>query len=59
MSIVARVVRSFGFGYELVTLERDVPLPATPPLGTRLDLRAHGVEATLEVVGLTIRPALG
>jgi hypothetical protein len=34
-----------------------VTLPALPTMGARLDLRAHGVEAPLKVVGLTLRPA--
>jgi hypothetical protein len=35
-------------------LERAVILPSTPTIGTRLDLRHEGVEAPLEVVGVTL-----
>ena len=56
MSLVARVVRQFHEGPETITLERLVALPFQPTMGTRLDLRAQGVEAALEVIGVTVRP---
>jgi hypothetical protein len=55
VSLVARVVRQFHDGPEAVSLERVVALPHMPTMGTRLDLRAEGVEAPLEVVAVTIR----
>jgi hypothetical protein len=55
MSLVARVVRSFHDGAEAVSLERTVALPHMPTMGSRLDLRAQGVEAALEVVAVTLR----
>ena len=55
MSLVARVVRQFHDGAETVSLERVVALPHQPTMGTKLDLRAHGVEAALEVIGITVR----
>ena len=45
MSLVARVVRQFYEGTEAVTLKRVLTLPAQPTTGSRLDLRAQGVEA--------------
>jgi len=59
MSLVARVVRSFAQDAELVTLERAVPLPALPTMGSRPDLRAFGVETPLSVVGITLRAVAG
>jgi hypothetical protein len=56
VSIVARVVRQFEAPRGLVTLEKVLTLPSAPTLGTRLDLRAHGVETPLTVIGLTFRP---
>ena len=55
MSLVARVIRQFHEGLEAVSLERLVTLPHQPTMGTRLDLRAHGVEAAPEVVAVTLR----
>jgi hypothetical protein len=55
MSLVARVIRQFHEGREAVTLARLVALPHMPTMGTRLDLRAQGVEAPLEVVAVTLR----
>jgi hypothetical protein len=52
--IVARVIRQFGTGGATLALERAVILPATPTIGTRLDLRREGVEGPLEVVGITL-----
>ena len=56
MSLVARVIRQFHEGQEFVSLERTVALPHMPTMGTRLDLRIHGVEAALEVVAVTFAP---
>ena len=63
MSVVARVIRQFEGPGEFVTLERQVVLPSTPTVGTRLDLRAEGVEAPIEVIGVRLlseldRPSL-
>ena len=55
MSLVARVVRSFYEGAECISLERLVTVPFQPTMGTKLDLRALGVEDALEVVSLTVR----
>jgi hypothetical protein len=55
MSKGARVIRQFETPGQFVTLERAVVLPSPPTIGTRLDLRAEGVEAALEVVGVTLR----
>jgi hypothetical protein len=55
VSAIANVVRTFHEGAEVVTLERIVTLPFQPTMGTRLDLRAHGVEDALEVVAVTVR----
>jgi hypothetical protein len=55
VSLVARVVRQFHDGAEAVSLERTVALPYMPTMGTRLDLRAQGVEAPLEVAAVTVR----
>jgi hypothetical protein len=56
VSVVARVIRQFEAPHELVTLEKVLTLPSVPTIGTRLDLRAHGVETPLTVIGLTFRP---
>jgi hypothetical protein len=56
VSITARIVRQFEAPHELVTLEKVIELPPMPTMGTRLDLRSEGVEAPLEVVGVTLRP---
>ena len=56
MSIVARVRRQFHDDAEAVTLEKVLVLPDVPTMGTRLDLRAEGVEAALTVVGVTFKP---
>jgi hypothetical protein len=58
VSIVARVVRQFEGPGEFATLERAVVLPSTPTVGTRLDLRAEGVEAPIEVIGVRLLPEL-
>jgi hypothetical protein len=55
VSLVARVIRQFYEGADCLTLERMVGLPFQPTMGTRLDLREHGVEYALEVVAVTIR----
>src|SRR5262245_2436642 len=52
VSVVARVIRQFEGPGEFVTLEREVVLPSTPTVGMRLDLRAEGVEAPIEVIGV-------
>ena len=57
MSHIARVIRQFRDGTEAVTLERTLPLPAVPTMGSRLNLRAQGVEAALEG-GLRKNPSL-
>jgi len=54
VSIVARVIRQFGTVGAMVSLERAVVLPSTPTIGTRIDLRAEGVEAPVAVVGMTL-----
>lgn len=54
VSIVARVIRQFGTVGAMVSLERAVVLPSMPAIGTRIDLWAEGVEALLEVVGMTL-----
>jgi hypothetical protein len=51
---VARVIRQFEAPGVFVTLERAVVLPSTPTVGTRLDLRAEGVEAPIEVIGVRL-----
>jgi hypothetical protein len=56
MSLLARVIRQLHEGAEAITLERLVALPFQPTMGTRLDLRAQGVGAALEVIGVTVRP---
>jgi len=53
VSIMARIVRQFEAPPEL---EKIIELPALPTMGARLDLRSEGVEAPLEVVGVTLRP---
>jgi hypothetical protein len=53
MSAVVRVVRQFHEGAETVTLSKLLVLPAAPTMGSRLDLRAEGVEDPLTVVGVT------
>ena len=58
VSLIARVIRQFHEGREAITLERMVGLPFQPTMGTKLDLRAQGVEAALEVVGVTVRAHL-
>lgn len=58
VSPVARIIRQFQEGREAVTLARLVALPHMPTMGTRLDLRAHGVEAPLEVVAVISEPTL-
>ena len=55
MSLVAHVIRQFHEGAECVSLERLVTLPFQPTMGTKLDLRAHGVEDALEVIAITVR----
>ena len=55
MSLDARVICSFYEGAEGVTLERIVGLPFQPTMGTKPDLRAHGVEDALEVIAVTVR----
>ena len=55
MSLVsARIIRQFCDGTEALTLERVLTLPSQPTMGTKLDLRAQGVEAALEVVAVTV-----
>ena len=56
MSVVVRVIRQFHEGAESVTLTKVLILPDTPTMGSRLDLRAEGVEDALTVVGVTLRP---
>jgi hypothetical protein len=56
MSAVVRVVRQFHEGAETVTLSTPLVLPAVPTMGTKLHLRAEGVEDALTVVGVTLRP---
>jgi hypothetical protein len=53
---MVRIVRQFEAPHELVTLEKVIERPALPTMGARLDLRSEGVEAPLEVVGVTLRP---
>jgi hypothetical protein len=55
MSAVVRVVRQFHEGAETVTLSKLLVLPAVPTMGTKLDLRAEGVEDALTVVGVALR----
>jgi hypothetical protein len=56
MSVLARVVRQFHEGAEAIALEKVLLLRDVPTMGTRLDLRAEGVEAALTVVGVTLHP---
>jgi hypothetical protein len=56
MTVVARVIRQFHEGHETVTLAKVLVLPDIPTMGTRLDLRAEGVEDALTVVGVTLKP---
>jgi hypothetical protein len=44
MSLVARVIRQFHEGADAVSLERLVGLPYMPTMGSRLALRAQGVD---------------
>jgi putative ABC transport system substrate-binding protein len=55
VSIMAQIVGQFEAPHEMVTLEKVITLPAMPTMGSRLDLRSQGVEAPLEVVGVTLR----
>jgi hypothetical protein len=52
VSVLARVIRQFCEGSETVALEKVLVLPNVPTMGTRLDLRAEGVEGALTVVGV-------
>jgi hypothetical protein len=54
VSVVAHVIRQFEAADEVVTLEKIITLPSIPTLGTTLDLRAHGVERPLTVIGLLL-----
>jgi hypothetical protein len=54
VSIEARVVRQFSEGTEAVTLAKTLVLPTLPTMGTRLDLRAEGIEEPLTVVAVTL-----
>ena len=56
MSLPVRVVRQFHEAADTIMLEKVIMLPDVPTMGTRLDLRAEGVEDPLVVVGLMMRP---
>ena len=55
MAVLVRCLRQFNKGADVLTVEKALVLPDVPTMGTRLDLRAEGVETALTVVGVTLR----
>jgi len=55
VSVQVRCLRQFHEGAQVFTLEKALVLPDVPTMGTRVDLRAEGVEEALTVVGVTMR----